>query len=619
MASTFFGLNIAYTGVMAANAKVTTTANNIANVETKGYSRQETNQVASEALKISQSYGMAGSGVDTKSIVQIRNQFYDVKYWQSQTNLGQYEIKEHYMYQIEDYFTDKDTVEGFEPIYEAMFNDLETVYNNAGDDPKKTQFLGQAGNLTRYFNNQAVNLSKLQLDINEEIKDRADHINAIAEQIATLNKQINTIEITKTNANELRDRRALLLDELSKIVNISVNERPVYMSGSSDIKSGANIFEVSIGGQLLVSGNDFNTLSCTARKNKVNQSDAEGLYDIEWSNGLEFNLYGANLGGELKGLIELRDGNNEEFFHGSVSNISAGANAGEYKVTVKLPTPAPDYMTDLNKLTLAAEGQINVANNIFNYSSWTYDKEAGTYTFTFKPEEGQVVPDISKIEGREVSIGRAVNFQGIPYYQEQLNEWTRIFARAMNEIEKTAVDAYGNQAEVMFTAKNDIIKENLYDFSDYNATRTVFSSDEDDYYQLTAANFQVNHNMEKDINKFGTTADIHKGSDAQDVTELLLTVKSDKSKAQFRGCTSQEFLQCITADIALSANNAKTFTDNYENINKSISNQRMSISGVDNDEEALNLVKFQEAYNLSAKVMQIMTEIYDRLILETGV
>ena len=98
---------------------------------------------------------MAGTGVDTTSITQIRNQFYDVKYWQAQTNLGQYEIKEHYMYQIEDYFTDKDTVEGFEPIFEAMFNDLETVYNNEGDDPKKKQFLGQAGNLNRVFKKKA--------------------------------------------------------------------------------------------------------------------------------------------------------------------------------------------------------------------------------------------------------------------------------------------------------------------------------------------------------------------------------------------------------------------------------------------------------------------------------
>jgi len=521
------------------------------------------------------------------------------------------------MYQIEDYFTDKDTVEGFEPLFEATFNALEEVYNNAGDDSKKTQFIGQAGDLTRYFNNQATNLEKLQLDVNNEIKNRIDHINSIAEQVATLNKQINTIEVTGTNANELRDRRALLIDELSKIVDVSVSERPVYISENSTVKSGANVYEVSIGGQVLVNGNEYNTLSCVARENKVNQSDADGLYDVEWSNGLEFNLYARNLGGELKGLIELRDGNNGEYFHGTVKSVTATGNANEYKVEINIPNPAPDYMTDMNKLTLASDGQINVANNICNYSGWEYNKTAGTYTFTVTTDKAIANP--ANLVGKDSSVGCSVEYQGIPYYQEQLNEWTRVFAKAMNEIEKTAEDAYGQAAEVMFTGKDFVNSDNVYDFGDASDTKTVFKSTDDDYYKLTAANFQVNKTMEKDINKFGTTIDINQGADAQDITGKLLTVKTDKNKAQFRGCTSQEFLQCLTSDIALSANNAKTFTSNYENITKSISNQRMSVSGVDNDEEALNLVKFQEAYNLSAKVMQIMTEIYDRLILETGV
>ena len=69
----------------------------------------------------------------------------------------------------------------------------------------------------------------------------------------------------------------------------------------------------------------------------------------------------------------------------------------------------------------------------------------------------------------------------------------------------------------------------------------------------------------------------------------------------------------------MSASSANTFNAVYSDISKAITNQRLSVAGVDNDEEALNLVKFQEAYNLSAKMMQVFTEIYDRLILQTGV
>lgn len=616
MASTFFGLDIAYTGVQAANAKLNTTANNIANVDTKGYTRQEATQVASDALRISQSYGMAGTGVTVTDINQVRNEFYDVKYWQSQTNLGQYDMKMYYMYQIEDYFTDKDTVEGFEPIFSAMFDSLEEVYKQAGTPSTKTQFIGAAGDLCEYFNAQATNLEKLQLGVNEEIKNKVDEINSIAEQIATLNKQINTIEVNHLRANELRDKRNLLIDQLSKIVDVEVRETPIYTTPGGSEKSGIYTYEVSIaGGQILVQGYEYNTLECVARsaEEKVNQSDADGLFEIKWSNTMDFNLYGANLGGELKGLIEVRDGNNEEYFHGTTKKVDDNGD-GTYTVTIEVPNK--DYLTDMNKCTLPDSGQLTLVNTKYKYSGFEFNgTNPPTYTFTIKPDAGQAAPTI--FDGKEASVGTKIDYQGIPYYQEQMNEWVRIFAKAMNDIEKTAVDEEGNPAEVLFTAK-DKVNGTEIKFTANLADNTYKSSDSD-YYRLTAGNISVNNEMVKDASKFGTTVDIKKGGDAQDVTELLLTVQDDKNKVNFRGCSAKEFLQCITSDIALSANNAKTFTENYTNINKSVSQTRLSISGVDNDEEALHLVKFQEAYNLSAKVMQIMTEIYDRLILQTGV
>ena len=630
MPSTFFGLDIAYTGVQAANARVNTTANNIANVETKGYTRQEANQVASQALRVAQTYGMAGTGVSITDITQVRNQYYDTKYWESQTNLGQYEEKLNYMYQIEDYFTDKDNIESFEPLYTGLFNTLEEVYKQAGTDSTKTQFIGAAGDLCMYFKAQATNLENLQLGINEEIKNKVNEINSIAEQISTLNKQINTIEVNKTHANELRDKRNLLIDQLSKIVNVQVRETPIYTVPGGNEKSGIYTYEVSIaGGQTLVQGYEYNTLECTARRDeeKINQSDANGLYDIQWSNGLEFNIYGRNLGGELKGLIELRDGNNEEYFHGTqtVEQVKDSSDnpTGEYKVKVTV-NKSLAYLTDMNKCTLPEKGQITLAATDYKYSKWEYDEAAGEYTFYIEPDLSKE-PDPMILSGSEASVGTKIDYMGIPYYQEQMNEWIRIFAKAMNDIELKAQTADGKQAEVLFAVRDKVngtegmFTQSIHDDPADTAMYKKYSSEYDDYYKLTASNFAVNRAMEKDPTKFGTTADVAKGADAQDITEQLLSVATDKTKASFRGCSSKDFLQCLTSDIALAANNAKTFTENYENINKSVSKQRLSVSGVDNDEEALNLVKFQEAYNLSAKVMQIMTEIYDRLILQTGV
>ena len=116
MPSTFFGLNIASSGLNAFQAAVNTTANNVANVQTEGYSRQVANRVQSESLRVYARYGTAGSGVTTTSIKQIRDSYYDVKYWNNSSSLGLYEKKLYYMNQIEDYFLDDNSVKGFSTI-----------------------------------------------------------------------------------------------------------------------------------------------------------------------------------------------------------------------------------------------------------------------------------------------------------------------------------------------------------------------------------------------------------------------------------------------------------------------------------------------------------------------
>lgn len=651
MPSTFFGLNIGYTGLISASASLNTTGHNIANVETEGYSRQQTVQQAAKAIRTNQTYGMAGAGVDTISIDQMRNAYYDLKFWDNNANLGMYSIKQQYSTEIELYFTDKDNVQGFNVIFSDMFDSLDEVYKSSGDDTVKSEYLSRCQTLTEYFNSMYSNLQELQADANDEIQNKVNEINAIASEIATLNKQINTIEVSGTKANELRDKRSLLVDRLSLIVDVEVQEIPIYTTegkqsdGSDPEESGIYRYIVNVGGgQNLVNSYDYSTILCKARDYKANQSDADGLYDLYWSsdginsNGIEFNLYGGNLGGELKGLIEVRDGNNDEYFHGMVDSVGALSATDGQDITITVNEKL-DYLTDINKLTLPEDSQIQLGNKLFSYDSWelttTYDAGTDTYShvYTFHLNAGQ--DDASIFLNKEAGVGTTVDYQGIPYYMSQLNEWCRVFAEANNKIELQAQDNYGNHANELFLASaitgvnstydntDPQDDEFNYDFSAYDYSLTSkqqsLKSTDDNYHRLTAATFKVNEAMQKDVNLFGTTKDISQGQDAQDITQELLTIKVDKAKASFRGCTSGEFLQCITTDTALNAASANSFQANYDKISRAIINQRLSEMGVDNDEEALNLVKFQEAFNLASKMIQVMTEIYDQLILRTGV
>ena len=101
MPSQFFGLNIAYTGLLASNAAMNTTSNNIANVQTEGYSRQQVTQQASNALRVFQTYGCAGAGVETLAIERVRDEFYDGRFWDNNAKLGEYDMKQYYKQQQE--------------------------------------------------------------------------------------------------------------------------------------------------------------------------------------------------------------------------------------------------------------------------------------------------------------------------------------------------------------------------------------------------------------------------------------------------------------------------------------------------------------------------------------
>ena len=305
MPSQFFGLNIAYTGLLASNASLNTTSNNIANVQTEGFSRQQVTTQAANALRVFQTYGCAGAGVDTLAIERIRDEFYDFRYWNNNEKVGEYEQKIYYMQQLESYFHDNGKNAGFKTVFDQlMITGLQELMKNPSGLSFKEQFVGYAGALTEYFNNVAGNLEKLQKDVNEEIKVKVDEINTIASEIATLNKQINTIELKGVNANELRDRRTLLIDQLSEIVDVEVKETKLQDTNNPDRKTGGSRFIVKIaGGQVLVDNFEYNGLKCVSRTDdqKVNQSDVDGLYDVVWDDGnnSKFNLYGGAMGGAL--------------------------------------------------------------------------------------------------------------------------------------------------------------------------------------------------------------------------------------------------------------------------------------------------------------------------------
>ena len=639
MPSQFFGLNIAYTGLLASNAAMNTTSNNIANVQTEGYSRQQVTQQASNALRVFQTYGCAGAGVETLAIERIRDEFYDGRFWDNNAQLGEYDMKQYYMQQLETYFDDDGKSTGFKTIFDQlMITGMQALLKDPNSATAKSQFVGYAGALTEYFNGMAGNLEKVQKDINQEIKLKVDQINSLAGEIASLNKQINTIELAGTKANELRDRRTLLIDELSKIVDVEVKETPIIDANNENRETGANRYMVKIaGGQMLVDGSDYNGLECVARTSyeKVNQTDIDGLYEVYWADGQKFNLYNASMGGDLAGLIQMRDGNNGENFTGQVTATGTTTTADgktHDTVTVKV-TKA--YLQDLNKCNLSDQGGIiDLGNQEFYYDSWEYTCEYdangnATYTYTFTLSDSEKNPRgiTNDRVGKKAEIGTDLSYQGIPYYMNQMNEWIRTFSQKFNDILTSGYSGSGDPGVKMFTGNKATSSEQFllddaakrYDKQEKKNSKVTVKVNDDSYYRLTAKNFDILDAMEQDPSLMANRKDAADGVEQNDLLNDLKNLATDKTKMSFRGCNASEFLQCILSDVALNASRANTFYASFKDISATIDNQRISISGVDEDEEAVNLVKYRNGYNLASKMIQTLTEIYDRLILETGV
>ena len=713
MASTFFGLGIAASGLNAFQAKINTTGNNVSNLETEGYSRQQVNVSSAVSLRSYTPYGAISTGVSTDSVTRMRDQYYNVKYWENQSNYGQTSIKEYYMKQIEDYYTDNAANPGFSTIYAKMFNALDSVKGNAGDDTKRSQFISDAKQLCDYFNQNSQNLKTLQTDANDQIKNAVDQINAIAKKISVLNKQINLIETEAghPNANELRDQRELLVDQLSELVTVDTQEVKVRDTRTStlakldhnveEIYTGATTYTVKIGGQILVDNYDYNPLQVTSRDKKYNQSDVDGLYDVTWAsngryNGQSLNVFGTNQGGKLRGLLEIRDGNDQEDLTGIAELIKpkvAGANgedvvnsdgttkhynAGEYVYKDGAIVEADNgnesasfikvsegiNITNADRMNMPEEGAIYVNNHKYEYSSFTAqtDENGNIVSYTFELTKPISAKEIGHVAGKQATVGQTVDFKGVPYYQNEMNAFLRTFAKEFNKIQKSGQDANGDAGRSFFTATNqsqnststeydftgsDSVVDNYYyekDTTTVNDKREtihaskantdangnvisydggVITGTADSYYKLTASSIKVADAINRSPNLFSTT--INKkynnnknlGYDSYDIMQQMLDLQ-DKTTL-YKDGTGDKFLQRIYADVTVDTQECTQFTKNYESIQKSIDTQRQSVSGVDKDEEAMNLVKFQNAYNLSCKVISTLSEMYDQLILRTGV
>lgn len=602
MPNTFFGLMIGKSGLYAYQAAANTAAHNSSNVDTEGYSRQIVNRSATRALSVSSNFGMQGTGVNVDSITQQRSAYYDMKYRSNAALLGNFDTKSYYLDCLQSYISEVSS-DGTTASMENIFTSLSSLEGSAGDLTIRTEIAVNAGTFTDYISSMYDRLSSIQEEANTEIKETAEEINSYAQQIAVLNRQINIIEVSGRNANDLRDARNLLLDKLSVLGNITTEETPM----GDDI--GANYFTVRLDGVTLVDSYNYSTLKVEATAPKVNQNTADGMYELTWEpSGQRFGCYSTTLGGKLQALYDLRDGNNNVAFTGKAEAAAAGTN------TFVVKGSNINNMVNLN--IPERDGTIEVGGSMYTYDYFEITVENdGSYSYTFHLNE-TLKRDPG---GQDVNIGQAIDYKGVPYYMSKINEFVRTFSESFNNVHKSGYDLGGHQG-LDFFAATDKVDGSEYTFASA-APGSTFSSNSSSlpksYYSMTGGNFVVNEKILEDVFLIAASGEKDGGVDNDLNLKDLIALGSDRE--MFKEGTPGMFLQSLTSDIGVDAKAAINFAANQETVLATVSNQRLSISGVDSDEEAADLVRFKSAYDLSSKVISILNEMYSKLINETGV
>lgn len=311
---------------MSQQTALTVTGHNIANANTTGYTRQVASLVTTQpyctpSLTTAVGVGQLGTGVAAGAIDRIRDAFLDTQYRNENEAGGYWENIEETISQLE-VIINEPSDSGIREVMDQFWEAWQDLVNNPENDSVRTVVAERGATLADTINHAYTQLVDLQEDLNATIDTKVDEINSIAEQISDLNKQILSITVSGQAPNDLMDRRDVLLDQLSRLININVNDDHDGM------------IAIQIGERTLVQGVNYTTLDT--------QADSDGMKMIVWSDTqVKIRIQG----GELKGLMDAR----------GRTSLAADADS-DYRGLV------PEMIDKLNKLAEAIVTETNAVH-----------------------------------------------------------------------------------------------------------------------------------------------------------------------------------------------------------------------------------------------------------------
>lgn len=284
------GLDTGLTGLRAAQTMVDTTAHNIANANTEGYSRQEVLfRAVPPAYSLVKSPGAVNQqlvlGVDTGRIRRLRDQLLDVQYRDLPATRDQAQAAATALGQIEA-AVGEPSDEGLQAQLTRFFNAFRDVATAPESTAARAAAVEQGATLAGAFNRVASLLQAQRADLDSSVGVRVDEVNALATEVADLNQRIRIATVAGIESNDVKDRRDLLIDKLAGL------------TGARAAPLADGMVDLAIGTRKLVDGTSANALATLPNAGNAN------LVDVVWAS--DSAVVGMTTG-EIRGMLTARD------------------------------------------------------------------------------------------------------------------------------------------------------------------------------------------------------------------------------------------------------------------------------------------------------------------------
>lgn len=608
---TFLSFETAKRALSSSQLGLDTVGHNVSNVSTPGYTRQRIDQVSIsssgyKAKYASYSVQFPGQGSEVVAISQIRDPYLDKRYRTEAATAGELGVKNDGLQKLNTIFDEIKTTGSIAKLNEFLVQ-LDKLITTADSPEQATVLRNKAKDLALILNRNAVDIEYAVEQQRSEMQADLDVINTILEQIAMLNIKIKEDNFYNNPANELNDQRNLLIDQLSELIDIEIKHTPVKISSdltishlSIEIKNSGDLFQGIPPVKLLDSG-DYVNLKMTVDNDgsvSVNLMDGMSGYPIKHPNSSGTDdITGYLYVGALKGHLDMLNGI-------GVYATQSGENSF---------MGFPYYQQALDEYTQHFANTLNDLNavKVWNSVTGSYDSISKPLFCTNDTSSVITAKNLAVTKEWQTNAGYistakknnalyTVNDSGIPRFTLK-EDGSPVTAFASTDVVGIDADGY-----LLDSGGNRL----TYTDASFN----VHEAHIDDFHRAitTPTGPYVEGNLAPDEYLPGAAE-----NDVLNAMKIALT-SSHSFANGFHG-THQEFLVSYLADMGLGLQLNTSMLEASLTVLGGLADSRDGISAVNIDEEAVNMLTYQNYYNAAARYMTVLDEALGTVIQGMGV